>query len=232
MGETVSKEWLLENEVSVGDTTLHKSLPEERPGDYEGQEKEGEVGEGYLEKSKIEGEGRNKTEDKIKGQKTQKEALEKIDSDGEEGQKADEKRQEETLEKMEGKSERGKKRETTIQEKTLENMEGKSEKRKKRETKIQEKTLENMEGKSEKGKTRETKIQDEPAVMTRSKVKELQKRKIKEEHLQKSERESGEGSSGVAQTWKMPLKRKETSRMTGRKEKAGGNRNCSKLMQH
>ncbi|KAL7398601.1 hypothetical protein ABVT39_012021, partial [Epinephelus coioides] len=294
MGETVSQEWLLENEVSVGDTTLHKSLPKERPGDYEGQEKEGEVDEGYLEMSKIEGEDRNKAEDKLKeGQETEKETqeetLEKMDSDGEEGQKAkenihsdggeghktDEKRQEETLEKMESKSEKGKKRDTKIQEKTLENMEGKSEKGKKRETKIQEKTLENMEGKSErgkkretkiqektlenmesksergkkrktkiqektlenmegksekgkrretkiqektlekmeskseKGKKRETKIQDEPVVMTRSKVKELQKRKIKEEHLEKSERESGEGSSGVAQTLKMPLKRRK-----------------------
>ncbi|KAG7506554.1 hypothetical protein JOB18_008867 [Solea senegalensis] len=112
MGETVSKEWLLENEM--GDTTLHKSLPEERPGDYEGQEKEGQVDEGYLEKTKIEGEDRTKTEDEIKGQKTQKErqeeALEKMDSDGEEGQKTDEKRHDETLQKMESKSEKRKKR--------------------------------------------------------------------------------------------------------------------------
>ena len=38
----MSKEWLLENEVSVADTTFHKNLCEERAGQYNGQEKEGE----------------------------------------------------------------------------------------------------------------------------------------------------------------------------------------------
>ncbi|KAG7461366.1 hypothetical protein JOB18_047886 [Solea senegalensis] len=86
-------------------------------------------------------------------------------------------------------------------------MEGKSERGKKRETQIKEKTLENMEGKSERGEKRETKIKDEHMV-TRSKVK-VQKRQMKEEHLEKSERESEEGSSGAAQTLKMPLKRRK-----------------------
>ncbi|XP_071329108.1 uncharacterized protein DDB_G0284459-like [Trachinotus anak] len=125
MVETVCKDWLLENEVSVGDTALHKSLPEERGGEYEGQEKEGEVDEGSLEKSKTEGEDRNKKEGKInKGQKTEKETqeetLEKMDSDGE-GQKTEEKIQEETLEKMDSDGE-GQKTEEKIQEETLEKM--------------------------------------------------------------------------------------------------------------
>ncbi|KAL7398836.1 hypothetical protein ABVT39_015968 [Epinephelus coioides] len=234
MGETVSKEWLLENEVSVGDTTLHKSLPEERPGDYEGQEKEGEVDEGNLEMSKIEGEDRNKTEDKIKGQKTEKETqgetLEKMDSDGEEGQKAeekshsddgegqktDEKRQEETLEKMESKSEKGKKRETKIQEKTLEKMESKSEKGKKRETKIQEKTLENMEGKSERGKKRETKIQEKTFEKMEGKSERGKKRETK---IQEKTFEKMEGKSERGKKRETKIQEKTLEKMEGKSEK-------------
>ncbi|KAL7384859.1 hypothetical protein ABVT39_010294 [Epinephelus coioides] len=234
MGETVSKEWLLENEVSVGDTTLHKSLPEERPGDYEGQEKEGEVDEGNLEMSKIEGEDRNKTEDKIKGQKTEKETqgetLEKMDSDGEEGQKAeekshsdggegqktDEKRQEETLEKMESKSEKGKKRETKIQEKTLEKMESKSEKGKKRETKIQEKTLENMEGKSERGKKRETKIQEKTLEKMEGKSEKEKKRETK---IQEKTLENMEGKTERGKKRETKIQEKTLENMEGKTEK-------------
>ncbi|XP_030274543.1 uncharacterized protein LOC115582622 isoform X2 [Sparus aurata] len=132
VGETVSKELLLENEISVADTTFDKNLSEGRAGEYKGQEKEGEVDEGSLEKSKTEGEDKNKTENKIKeGRNTEKET------------------QEDSFEKIESKSEKIKKSETKIQEESLEKMESKNENGEKRETKIQEKSLEKMESKSE-----------------------------------------------------------------------------------
>ncbi|XP_051250921.1 trichohyalin-like isoform X7 [Dicentrarchus labrax] len=230
MGETVSKEWLLENEVSVGDTTLHKSLPEQRGGEYEGQEKEGEVDEGYLEMSKIEGD-RNKLKEGQKTEKeTQEETLEKMDSDGEEGQRAEEKIHnegragqktkktilEETLEKMESKSEKGKKRETTIQKKTLENMEGKSKRGKKRQTKIQEKALENMEGKSKKGKKRETKIQEKTLENMEGKSEKGKKRETK---IQDKSLEKMEGKSEKGKKRETKIQDKSLEKMEGKSEK-------------
>lgn len=66
---------------------------------------------------------------------------EKMDSDGENGQKTEEKIQEETLEKMDSDGDEGQKTEEKIQGETSE-MESKNEKGKKRETKIQEELLE------------------------------------------------------------------------------------------
>ena len=45
--------------------------------------------------------------------------------------------------------------------------------------------------------------------MMRSRAKELQRRRLKEEDLETSERKSEEGSSGTAQTWKMHFKKRK-----------------------